>query len=100
MMVHPLTGTTAIGNHELANYSYTLDMYQNTVPKFNGRYLSSNANITVNGVSVPVGERFAKFTTTKGRNVTALGVIYDFAGFDEGTMVRKVRTLLCLLRRR
>lgn len=47
-------------SHELYIYANTLDMYQNFVPKMNGRYLSSNVNITVadkdgNPVSVPVG---------------------------------------------
>ena len=47
-------------SHELYNYSVTLDMYLNFVPKFHGRYLSSNVNITIarcdgSVVSVPVG---------------------------------------------
>lgn len=47
-------------SHELYIYANTLDMYKNFVPKLNGRYLSSNVNITVadkhgNPVSVPVG---------------------------------------------
>ena len=69
-------------------------MYKNTVPKFHGRYLSSNVNITVNNVSVPVGERFAKFKTAKGRKVTALGVLFDFTGNDEGTFVQKVENMV------
>ncbi|KZV66465.1 hypothetical protein PENSPDRAFT_612594 [Peniophora sp. CONT] len=84
----------AIGNHELYNYSYTFDMYKNTVPKFHGRYLSSNVNITVNNVSVPVGERFAKFKTAKGRKVTALGVLFDFTGNGAGTTVQKVEAMV------
>jgi hypothetical protein len=49
-------------SHELYNYSVTLDMHVNFAPKFPGRYLSSNVNITVensNGsvVSVPVGSK-------------------------------------------
>lgn len=47
-------------SHELYIYANTLDMYQNFVSKLNGRYLSSNVNITVfdshgKPVSVPVG---------------------------------------------
>ena len=47
-------------SHELYIYANTLDMYKNFAPKLNGRYLSSNVNITVadkhgNPVSVPVG---------------------------------------------
>ena len=44
-------------------YANTLDMYKNFVPKLNGRYLSSNVNITIadkhgKPVSVPVGGMF------------------------------------------
>lgn len=47
----------------------TARRHKNFAPKYPGRYLSSNANITleVNGknTSVPVGSRFAKFKTRK-----------------------------------
>jgi hypothetical protein len=100
----------AIGNHELYIYNNTLDMHQNFAPRFNGRYLSSNVNITINGVSQPVGNRFAKFKTRKyvlisatlsdadldsrGREVTALGVLYDFTGNDENTTVQPVEDMV------
>ncbi|KAF8058688.1 Metallo-dependent phosphatase-like protein [Lyophyllum atratum] len=89
----------AIGNHELYVYANALDMHQNFAPKYNGRYLSSNANITVpdkdgNPVSVPVGSRFAKFKTRKGRKVTSLGVLFDFAGNDKNTTVQKVADMV------
>ncbi len=49
-------------SHELFVYANALDMHQNFAPKFPGRYLSSNVNITVAGpngspVSVPVGSQ-------------------------------------------
>ncbi|KAF8161382.1 Metallo-dependent phosphatase-like protein [Crassisporium funariophilum] len=89
----------AIGNHELYIYANALDMHQNFAPKFNGRYLSSNVNITVQNakgqaVSVPVGDRFAKFKTRKGRKVTSLGVLYDFTGNDHNTTVQKVEDMV------
>ncbi|KAI0253692.1 Metallo-dependent phosphatase-like protein [Lactifluus subvellereus] len=89
----------AIGNHELYVYANTLDMHLNFAPKFPGRYLSSNVNITVAGpygtpVSVPVGSRFAKFKTRKGRKVTSLGVLYDFTGNDRNTTVQKVEDMV------
>ncbi|KAK0189114.1 Metallo-dependent phosphatase-like protein [Armillaria mellea] len=89
----------AIGNHELYDYVVTLDMHQNFAPKLNGRYLSSNVNITLadqnnNTVDVPVGSRFAKFKTRKGRNVTALGVIFDFTANDQNTTVQKVEDMV------
>ncbi|EPQ55273.1 Metallo-dependent phosphatase [Gloeophyllum trabeum ATCC 11539] len=89
----------AIGNHELYDYVNTYDMHTNFVPKLNGRYLSSNANITVydknnNSVSVPVGDRYAKFKTLRGRKVTALGVLFDFTGNDVNTTVQKVEDMV------
>ncbi|KAK0202998.1 Metallo-dependent phosphatase-like protein [Desarmillaria ectypa] len=89
----------AIGNHELYVYANTLDMHQNLAPKLNGRYLSSNVNITLAGqnnntIDVPVGSRFAKFKTRKGRKVTALGVIFDFTGNDQNTTVQKVEDMV------
>ncbi|KIL65228.1 hypothetical protein M378DRAFT_162158 [Amanita muscaria Koide BX008] len=89
----------AIGNHELYIYANTLDMYQNFAPHFNGRYLSSNVNITVadangNLITVPVGSRYTKFQTRKGRNVTAFGVLYDFTGNAHNTTVQKVEAMV------
>lgn len=86
----------AIGNHELYIYNNTLDMHKNFAPKLKGRYLSSNVNITVPGIStsVPVGARFAKFKTLRGRKVTAYGVLYDFTGNDKGTTVQPVHEMV------
>ncbi|KAJ6532281.1 Metallo-dependent phosphatase-like protein [Mycena vulgaris] len=85
----------AIGNHELYTYANTFDMHMNFGPHYKGRYLSSNANITVfdannRSVSVPVGSRFRKFQTRKGRSVTAFGLIFDFAGSDVNTTVQRL----------
>ncbi|KAG5651303.1 hypothetical protein H0H81_009128 [Sphagnurus paluster] len=89
----------AIGNHELYKYVNALDMHQNFAPKFPGRYLTSNVNITVadkqgNPVNIPLGSRYAKFKTRKGRKVTALGVLFDFTGFDKNTTVQKVADMV------
>ncbi|KAF8058685.1 Metallo-dependent phosphatase-like protein [Lyophyllum atratum] len=84
----------SIGNHELYDYDVTLDMYKNFIPQFKGRYLSSNANITLDvagkRVSVPVGNRYAKFKTRKGRKVTSLGVLFNFDKNDHNTTVQRV----------
>ena len=52
--------TNMLSSHELYIYAITQDMHQNFAPKLNGRYLSSNVNLTVldqfgRNVSVPVG---------------------------------------------
>ncbi|KAJ3710318.1 Metallo-dependent phosphatase-like protein, partial [Lentinula raphanica] len=89
----------AIGNHELYNYINTWDMHTNFAPALNGCYLSSNANITIfdennNTVSVPVGNRYRKFTTRKGRRITSLGVLFDFTGNDVNTTVQPVADMV------
>lgn len=70
-------------------------MYTNFVPHLAGRYLTSNVNITIfnsdgEAESVPVGDRYAKFTTRKGRRITSLGVIFNFTGNDVNTTVQSV----------
>ena len=62
-----------IGNHELYNYSVALDVYENFVSKWNGRYLTSNVNISLaEGDSRPIGSRFARFVTPpQGMHVQA-----------------------------
>ncbi|KAG1742505.1 Metallo-dependent phosphatase-like protein [Suillus lakei] len=89
----------AIGNHELYIYANTYDMYTNFAPHLGGRYLSSNVNITVfnsdgEPESVPVGNRYTKFTTRKGRRITSLGVLYDFTGNDVNTTVQTVADMV------
>ncbi|KAB5590830.1 Vacuolar protein [Ceratobasidium theobromae] len=89
----------AIGNHELYQYPIALDMHQNFAPRWNGRYLSSNVNITYtdsNGhlVNTPVGERFVKFRTKHKRKVTAFGVLFDFTGNSANTTVQKVAAMV------
>jgi hypothetical protein len=74
-------------------------MHKNFAPKFKGRYLSSNVNITVpdghgGSHSLPVGSRYAKFKTLFGRRVTSLGVLFDFTGNDAGTTVQKVENMV------
>ncbi|KAG1747516.1 Metallo-dependent phosphatase-like protein [Suillus occidentalis] len=89
----------AIGNHELYIYANTYDMYTNFVPHLDGRYLSSNVNITIfnsdgEPESVPVGNRYTKFTTRKGRRITSLGVLFDFTGNDVNTTVQTVADMV------
>ncbi|KAI5995283.1 Metallo-dependent phosphatase-like protein [Pisolithus orientalis] len=88
-----------IGNHELYVYEDTYDMYESFIPHFEGRYLTSNVNITIlnsdgEAVSVPVGSRYAKFTTAMGRGVTSLGVLFDFTGNAHNTTVQPVAKMV------
>ena len=46
-----------------------------------GRYLTSNVNITVNGISLPIGARYRKFRTpVNNYTILAFGVLFDFTG--------------------
>ncbi|KAG1737747.1 Metallo-dependent phosphatase-like protein [Suillus lakei] len=88
-----------IGNHELYVYADTYDMYTNFVPHLAGRYLTSNVNITIfdsdgKPESVPVGNRYTKFTTRKGRRITSLGVIFNFTLNDVNTTVQTVEDMV------
>ncbi|KAG8922642.1 hypothetical protein FRC00_007180, partial [Tulasnella sp. 408] len=84
-----------VDGHEadLAGHSY-----KNFAPKWKGRYLTSNVNITMVSPSgqvtnVPVGERYAKFTTSQGRKVTALGVLFNFVNYARNTTVQEPELL-------
>ncbi|KAJ1306532.1 hypothetical protein OPQ81_007533 [Rhizoctonia solani] len=89
----------AIGNHELYQYSVSYDMHTNFAPRLNGRYLSSNVNITVpdkqgKPVSKPLGSRVAKFTTKQKKKITAFGVLFEFTGGNANTTVQKVAAMV------
>ncbi|KAG8696513.1 hypothetical protein FRC08_007108 [Ceratobasidium sp. 394] len=90
----------AIGNHELYQYSVANDMHTNFAPRLKGRYLTSNVNITIpdkktnSSVSVPLGSRFAKFRTERGRKVTAFGVLFGFTRNTVNTTVQKVDAMV------
>ncbi|CAE6402940.1 unnamed protein product [Rhizoctonia solani] len=70
----------------------TLDIYNNFAPKLDGRYLSSNSYLTTtfkNGSSVEhiIGSRYRRFKTLRGRQVTSLGVIFDFKEHNINTTI-------------
>ncbi|KAG8899457.1 hypothetical protein FRB99_006702 [Tulasnella sp. 403] len=84
----------AIGNHELYKYPVSLDVYRNFAPKWKGRYLTSNVNITIvskDGTTkkVPIGAQYTKFKTSQGRTVTAFGVLFNFTNNAKNTHVQK-----------
>ena len=81
-----------MGNHELYVYENALDTFRNFVPLHRGRYLASNVNITHTtggrNITEPMGRRYAKFRTERGRKVTSLGVLFDFKGQGKGLTVQ------------
>lgn len=85
-----------IGNHGLYNADVSLDIYKNFAPKFEGRYLTSNVNITDpdSNESVPIGERYLKQTTRKGRKFTAFGLLFDFPNPNEIVQLQSIKDLV------
>ncbi|ELU41376.1 vacuolar protein [Rhizoctonia solani AG-1 IA] len=66
--------------------------YNNFAPKLDGRYLSSNSYLLAkheNGTDFEdvIGSRYRRFKTLRGRQVTSLGVIFDFKEHDKSTTV-------------
>ncbi|KAG8704481.1 hypothetical protein FRC08_002208 [Ceratobasidium sp. 394] len=89
----------AIGNHELYQTDVTLDVYNNFVPKLpKGRYLSSNAFLLSPGngtaITKPIGSKFRRFKTLRGRQVTSLGVIFDFKEHNLNTTVQSPEAMV------
>lgn len=89
-----------VGNHELYKYGVALDTYKNFVPAQNGRYLSSNVNISIydeaqgRNVSHIMGKRFAKYKTAQGRKVTSFGVLFNFKGQDGGIAIQDPKDMV------
>ncbi|CAE6474889.1 unnamed protein product [Rhizoctonia solani] len=82
----------AIGNHELYVTDVTLDVYNNFAPKLDGRYLSSNAYLqttvkNASSIEHTIGSRYRRFKTLHGRQVTSLGVIFDFKEHNQNTTI-------------
>ncbi|KAL7422991.1 hypothetical protein Q5752_002289 [Cryptotrichosporon argae] len=80
-----------LGNHELYHYADALEVHRQSA-RWNGRYLTSNVNITLEEdgevVNVPIGNTFAKFQTRQGRSVTAFGVLFDFQAHDKNLTIQ------------
>ncbi|KAG9120656.1 hypothetical protein FRC07_003771, partial [Ceratobasidium sp. 392] len=79
-------------------YPVANDIHTDFAPKPNSRYLTSNVNITVvdkktnSSVSVPLGNRFAKFKPKQRRKATVFGVLFGFTGNTVNTIVQKNTT--------
>ncbi|KAG9128442.1 hypothetical protein FRC07_011199 [Ceratobasidium sp. 392] len=89
----------AIGNHELYQSDVTLDVYKNFVPKLpKDRYLSSNAFLLNpgNGIAItkPIGSRYRRFKTLRGRQVTSLGVIFNFKEHNLNTTIQSPQDMV------
>lgn len=76
---------SSISHPQLYHFEVAKDVYENFAPLWEGRYLTSNVNITLpdsktgQPLSRPIGNRFYSFVTpNKNLSITAYGVMFDF----------------------
>ncbi|CAE6423228.1 unnamed protein product [Rhizoctonia solani] len=73
--------------------------YKNFAPKLGGRYLSSNSYLLAkreNGTQFEdlIGSRYRRFKTLRGRQVTSLGVIFDFKEHNETATIHSPKQMV------
>ena len=71
------------------DYTIASDMHSRLATHLHGRYLTSNTYL-----SDPrrfLGSPFRRFTTTQGRKVLALGMMFDFTLAANGVEVQKMK---------
>lgn len=68
----------------LDKYPVAMLTYQTLAEHYGPNYVTSNVNISMTRdgsiVEVPLGNRFRKFKTEQGRDVTAFGPLFNFRG--------------------
>lgn len=84
-----------IGNHELYDYSVAQDVYQNFVPQWGGRYITSNVRIALpsphapNATYTPIGSLYSTLVTpVQGLKVMSYGILFDFKLAAPGILVQ------------
>lgn len=84
-----------IGNHELYNYTVAKDVYQNFVPQWGGRYMTSNVKIALpspdapDASYAPIGSLFNTLVTpVQGLKIMSYGILFDFKLAAKGIAVQ------------
>ena len=90
-----------IGNHELYDFSVALDVYQNFVPQWGGRYMTSNVKIALphpdaTEVSyAPIGSLFNTLVTpVQGLKIMSYGILFDFKLAAKGIAVQSPQEMV------
>ncbi|SPO21212.1 uncharacterized protein UTRI_00689 [Ustilago trichophora] len=90
-----------IGNHELYNYTVAKDVYQNFVPQWGGRYMTSNVKIALphpdapNVSYAPIGSLFNTLVTpVQGFKVMSYGILFDFKLAAKGIAVQSPQEMV------
>lgn len=85
-----------IGNHELYLSSVAYETFSNFSSYYGDKYLTSNVQIlnpATNALEY-IGKQFKYFTTPMGLRVMAFGVLFDFTGNSNATVVTKAATMV------
>ncbi|SPO20290.1 uncharacterized protein UTRI_00689_B [Ustilago trichophora] len=90
-----------IGNHELYNYTVAKDVYQNFVPQWGGRYMTSNVKIALphpdapNLSYAPIGSLFNTLVTpVQGFKIMSYGILFDFKLAAKGIAVQSPQEMV------
>lgn len=90
-----------IGNHELYNYTVAKDVYQNFVPQWGGRYMTSNVKIALpspdsaNASYAPIGSLFNTLVTpVQGLKIMSYGIMFDFKLAAPGIAVQPPQEMI------
>ncbi|GAC99353.1 phosphoprotein phosphatase [Pseudozyma hubeiensis SY62] len=90
-----------IGNHELYNYTVAKDVYQNFVPQWGGRYMTSNVKIALPGPDAPnasyapIGSLFNTLVTpVQGLKIMSYGILFDFKLAAKGIVVQSPQDMV------
>lgn len=81
------------GNHELYKAASSNGEWDQMLPHYGNKYVTSNVEIYVpeTGELKPLGKKFRKFTTkNKGYRIKAFGFLFDFKGNYNNTVVTTV----------
>ncbi|SNX81941.1 uncharacterized protein MEPE_00646 [Melanopsichium pennsylvanicum] len=84
-----------IGNHELYDFSVAKDVYQNFVPQWGAKYMTSNVKIALPGPDAPnasyapIGSLFhTSVTPVQGLKIMSYGILFDFKLAANGIAVQ------------
>ncbi|KAK2009464.1 calcineurin-like phosphoesterase [Colletotrichum eremochloae] len=86
----------AIGNHELYVSAVAYETFNQFAKVYGDRYLTSNVQIRnpETGVLEYIGKQYRYFTTPKGLRIMAFGVLFDFGGNSNASVVTKAATMV------
>ncbi|KAK1671715.1 calcineurin-like phosphoesterase [Colletotrichum godetiae] len=86
----------AIGNHELYVSAIAYETFSQFAKVYGDRYLTSNVQIRnpSTGALETIGKQYRYFTTPKGLRIMAFGVLFDFTGNSNASVVTKAATMV------